>query len=265
MMDVQTDGFLAPAFREFYTFLSDVRAEVEADPWQYSKRAGESSEEKDAAPAAAVARVRHQLRGFMQRQSMQLGRLVGRAGGVHLDQAQYVMACLADEVFVNLKWEGHELWAHDLLETHLFNSHVAGERIFERVEALLREGDDGDRELAPIYLSALCLGFQGRYRGVADPRPLQDLRRRLLAFVTRGRSSLAGPDSHLFPQALDNTLVSAEPLRLPPVQRWAMILVAMVVLYLSVGHLVWRNVSSDLREVNERMDEATTELEAMAP
>ncbi len=195
---------------------------------------------------------------------MELGRRVGEEGNFRLDRAQYVMASLADEVFVNLEWEGHELWAHDPLESHLFHSHVAGEWIFERAEALLREGEDGDRELAVIYLWALCLGFQGRYRGVADPRPLQDLRRRLLAFVTRGSPSLAGADSHLFPQALENKLVSAEPLRLPPVQRWAMILVAMVVLYLFVGHLVWRDVSSELRDVNQRMDEAT-ELEGLAP
>ena len=161
MTDVRTDGFLAPAFRDFYAFLSDARAEVEANPWQFSKRAGESWEEKAAAPALAAARVRDQLRGFLKRQSMQLGRWAGEEGNVQLDGAQYVMASLADEVFVNLEWEGHEVWAHDLLETHMFSSHVAGERLFERAEALLRGGRNSDRELALIYLWAICLGFQG--------------------------------------------------------------------------------------------------------
>ena len=262
MTDTWTDGFLAPAFREFYAFLSEVRAEVEADPWQYSRRAGESWEEKAAAPTLAVTRVRTQLRGFLQRQSVELGPRLGEEGNLRLDRAQYVMASLADEVFVILEWEGRELWAHDLLESHLFNSQVSGERIFERAEALLREGADGDRELAVTYLSALCLGFQGRYRGVSDLRPLQDLRRRLLASVTRGRPSLAAADSRVFPQALESTLVSAEPLRLPPLQRWSVILVAMVALYLFVGHLVWRDVSADLRGLSQMLDErATPEVE----
>ncbi len=256
---------LASAFREFYAQLSDLGAEIEADPWHFTKRAEEALEDRSAAREKAVARARNRLRTFLQRQAVDLARRLGPEGADRLDEAQYVMAALADEIFVNLEWEGREAWAHSLLETHMFGSHISGERLFQRAEELLRNADETDWDLAYIYLSAISLGFLGRYRGASDDGALQSLRRRLFTFVTRGRSTLADDTEPLFPQAVEHNLVSTGGLRLPPVRRWATILVVLVAVYLVASHLVWLDVSSGLREVTQQVARTTAGAPPQSP
>lgn len=256
MTEARTHRILATAFREFYARLSEVGAEVETDPWHFTKRAGESADERVAASRKAVASVRNRLRTFMQQQAIEVGRVMGPEGADRLDEAQYVMASLADEVFVNLEWEGREAWSHELLEAHMFGSHLAGERVFDRAESLLRDPDDTDWDLAFIYLSAISLGFLGKYRGASDDAPLQSLRRRLLSFVTRGHSTLADDIEPLFPQPVEHTLASAGNLRLPPVRRWAAILILLIAAYLVVSHFVWVDASAGVREAAGAMETA---------
>ena len=263
MTDGWTHRVLATAFRDFYTCLSDLGAEVEADPWHFTKRDWEAPEVRAAARQKAVSHVRNHLRGFLRQQARELARGLGPEGADRLDQAQYVMASLADEVFVNMAWEGRDAWAHELLETHMFGSHVAGERVFEEAEALLKDADDADWDMAYVYLSAISLGFLGKYRGAADDGSLQSLRRRLLTFVTRGRSTLADDIDPLFPQAVEHTLVTSDNLRLPPVRRWATVLALLLAVYVVVAHFVWVDVSSELRAVNEEM--AQTNAHARGP
>ncbi len=255
MTDRWTSRVLAAAFREYYACLSDVGADVEANPWNFTKRAAEGPEGRADARQQAASHVRNRLRTFLRQQSRDLARVLGPEAADRLDQAQYVMVSLSDEVFVNLQWEGRDVWVHELLETHMFGSHVAGERLFDEAEALLKEPDDADWEMAFIYLSAISLGFLGKYRGVADDGALQSLRRRLLTFVTRGRSTLADDIDPLFPEAIAHTLVTSENLRLPPVRRWTTFLVLLLAAYLVVSHFVWIDVSSELRAVSREMSE----------
>jgi type VI secretion system protein ImpK len=265
MTDGWALGVLAPAFRDFYTCLSDLGAEIEVDPWHSSSRAGDTPEARAAAQEQAAARVRNRLRSFLQSQAADLGRRLGTDGESKLDDAQYVMASLADEVFLNLDWEGREFWAHNLLETHMFGSHVAGERVFERAEALLGEGDELDDDLALVYLSAISLGFLGKFRGAADTRPLQHLRRRLLSTVMRGASALGDDLDPLVPQAMEHTLAANESLRLPPVRRWATVLVVMIVAYLFVAHWVWVDLSAGLRAESQDVAAATAAARGRTP
>lgn len=139
----------------------------------------------------------------------------------------------------------------------MFGSHVAGEQVLERAEALLAEGDDADWDMAWIYLSAISLGFLGKYRGARDTGGLQSLRRRLLSFVTRGHTTLADDIDPLLPQPTENTLVSTENLRLPPVRRWATILIVMVLAYVVLSHFVWMDVSGGIREVSAEVARTT--------
>ena len=265
MTDGSADRLLEQAFRDFYACLSDLGGEVEADPWHFTKRAGDTPEEQAEARQQAARRIRTRLKTFLQEQAAELARLMGSEGARKLDEAQYVMAALADEVFVNFEWEGREAWSHELLETSLFGSHVSGERVFERAEALLNKGDEADPELAFVYLSAISLGFLGRYRGAADDGALRSVRRRLLTFVTRGRSTLADDMEPLFPQALDHTLVSSEHLRLPPVRRWATIFAILVAAYLVGAHFVWVDVSEGLWQVGRDMAETTSRAGSTVP
>ncbi len=259
MSDTWSHRVLANGFRDFYSDLSDLGAEVDADPRHFTRRAGDSEEEREAAGRQAAARVRQRLRAVLREQGRELGRAMGPEGARRLEEGQYVMAALADEVFLNLDWEGREAWAEELMEAQLFDTQLAGETVFDRAEELLREPDEADWDLAYIYLSAISLGFLGRYRGAPNHVELRGLRRRLLNFVTRGRTTLADDIDPLFPQAGAHTLDASESFRLPPVRRWGWIVAFLVLGYVAVSHLVWLDASRELRDTSGEMARARAE------
>ena len=83
-------------------------------------------------------------------------------------EAQYVMTAVADDVFVQIPSAAGRDWAMHPLELDLFGSRRAGQRVFERVDALLAGDSPNAGELAGIYLAALALGFKGMYADRAD-------------------------------------------------------------------------------------------------
>lgn len=242
-------GVLVDAFADFHRLLVQVRDQVVDDPWMHSS-APRASDEAQPGEAAA-GWVRNHLTSFVHEQERALAAQWGDQLNRQLDRARYVMACLADEVFLSFEWEGRRAWRNRLLETQLYGTHLAGERIFEEIEVLLKERDDTDRELAQVYLLALSLGFQGRFRGSSDPRPLQDVRDRLLSFVTRGGDALDATTRTLSSQPYEHTLTREVQGLLPPTRKWLAALVAGLFGYLVVSHLFWRDVAWPIRAVTE--------------
>ena len=94
-------------------------------------------------------------------------------------ELRYIMAAFADETFVQLEWAGREQWRSRSLERQLFDSDVAGERIFRNIDAALTRREAAAEELATVYLAALVLGFRGKYREQADSGAVESYRREL--------------------------------------------------------------------------------------
>lgn len=229
------DAPLLAAFRAFYGELSRLRRHVEADPWA----AAGGGDARPDAPRAAAQR----LAAVLERQALQAARAGGVTGAGLYHDAQYVMAALADEVMLHLDWWGREGWRVHLLEARFFGSGVAGERVFDRIEELLRERDAGRRDLAAVYLMALSLGFQGRFRGTDRLHRVEELRQELFAFVFRRHPSVARGERQLFPQAYENTLRDRAPLPPRRVIRWTGVLAAVVLVYLVASTAVWRRAT----------------------
>jgi len=250
MSAVSSESVVLSCFREFYALLVRLREEVDQDPWGASAR----SLPADVASAreGRVIEIQSALRALLQEQEATVTRLGGDRAARRFGEAEYVMAALADEVFLGRDWEGRQIWAQNLLESRLFGSHVAGERLFEQAERLLRERED--REMAMVHLLAFSLGFQGQFRGRGDTRVLEDLRARLLAFISRGGAGPLADDSQLFPQSYAHTLEGDSHARLPNTARWSLLLAAMVVAWLVVGHILWRDASGPLHALIDQID-----------
>jgi len=238
-------SFLLGAFREFYAELSRLRRHVQADPWP----AG-ADEGRPDAPRLLCAR----LTALLERQAVEAARTGGQVAAALCREAQYVMAAVGDETLLNLDWWGRSGWASHLLEQRLFGTQVAGERVFARVEELLRDGDAARRDLAAVYLMALSLGFQGRYRGTTSIGQVDAYRRELFAFVFRRHPSLSRGERRLFPQAYENTLRDRAPVPPGGPGRWTGILAAVAAVYLLLSTLLWNGVA---RPVAARADEVT--------
>lgn len=252
------DAFLQDSFREFYADVARLKRAVQADPWGIGARR-EAGADAAALEGTAAGTLSGRLIELLERQAREAGRRGGEPGAAFYREAQYVMAALADEVFLNLEWAGKQAWEDNLLETRLFGSHMAGEVFFQRLDVLLRDRDAVYRDVAAVYLMALCLGFEGRFRGTRHREALDDYRRRLFAFVFKRQPSLLKGERKLFPQAYDHTVQEKAAVRLPHTGRWMAALALVCLFYLLVSHGLWRDVTLPLRDVNAEIVQLTAE------
>lgn len=201
------------------------------------------------------------LISLFERQEAHAWRFGGTYGAEFYKEAQYVMVALADETFLNTEWEGRRHWVSNLLETKLFQSHVAGELFFQKLERLLQDRDPVYRDLGAVYLMALSLGFRGKYRGGReDAGRLLDYRRRLFSFVFRREPDLEDETRRLFPETYYHTMREEVRRKLPNPRAWIILLCAAVLAYVAITHAVWVNLTGRLAEANDRISRAVEEL-----
>jgi len=177
--------------------------------------------------------------------------------------AQYIMAAFADEVFINLNWVGKQAWTSNLLESTLFQSHVAGEVFFERADLLLRERDPAEKNLAAVYLMALSLGFQGKYRNVNDRGRLSHYRRELFAFAFSQPSDLHDEAKVAFPDAYIQDLRQEKKRKLTNPRFWVALCGIVFLGYLLVSHILWLNLTSRLDRTNKEIVETANRLDSI--
>jgi type VI secretion system protein ImpK len=184
---------------------------------------------------------------LLDQQLMEASRTAGPLGLEFHREAVYVMAALTDEVLLHLDWEGVNFWLGHLLEARFFQTHLAGEQLFERIDQLLLRDDEPSAEMAAVYLAALALGFRGRYRGVAHQNTIDSYRKRLFFFIARRQPELTAPGRKLFPEAYQNTLQAGALPRIPSPRRWIFAFGGAVFAWFVIARLLWFSVSFELR------------------
>jgi len=241
---MKSESFLTAQFHEFYREVVRYKQQVQRGDWvfQTSEELGVSGGDRPA-PSA----VWQGLLTLLERQALVARRSGGDFAVEIYRQAQYLMAALADEIFLNLDWGGKESWQENLLEAHLFQSHRAGETIFQRLDKLLLRRDPVYLELARLYLFTLTLGFQGKYRGVPEGNAqLATFRRRLFNFISGREPELQNTDGHLFPTAYSSTVDRGAPVRLPYLRRWIYAFFILFLLWALIAHPIWRGLVSQM-------------------
>lgn len=204
------------------------------------------------------------MKALFQRQAIE----VLRVGGKHTDNyhdALYVMAVLADEVFIHLDWEGNRAWTSNLFEESLFQTHLAGEKFFEKLDFLLQNNDPADKSLAAVYLSALALGFRGKYHGLNDHGRLRRYREELYAFVFQQPQDLKSDSKIAFPDSYVKNLRAEKRKKLTNPRVWLAVLCFVVVAYLAVSHGLWIKLTSRLDHANQKITEVEKRLDAIPP
>lgn len=204
------------------------------------------------------------LIALFRRNAVQILRAAGKPTDNYFE-AQYVMAAFADDVFIHLDWEGRRAWTSNLLESTLFQSHVAGELVFEKLDRLLRDRDPVDRSLAAIYLSALSLGFRGKYHGLNDHGMLRRYRHELFTFVFRQPPDLTSDAKVAFPDSYVSNLKKEKRKKLTNPRVWLAVLAFVVAIYIAASHGVWLRLTSRLEHVNNEIVETEKRLSQLPP
>jgi type VI secretion system protein ImpK len=193
--------------------------------------------------------VRDRLALALRRQEAEVGRFA--RDGELLDmyrETQYVMVAVADEVFVRLPWSGASHWAQHLLEMEHFGTRSAGQEIFTRIDRLLLAANPAQVELAAVYLTALALGFRGRFSDRPDAGAIAEYRRQLYQFVFgKTPDTLAHPMRRLLQPCYDTTLTAGSGRKLRNPRTWWWASAAVLVLWLMVSHGLWVGLTSPLQ------------------
>lgn len=171
------------------------------------------------------------------------------------DEAQYVMAAMADELLLEFEWAGRADWAERPLEAHLFHTHDAGERFYRKLDDVLEGRSTASTALLLVYLAALALGFQGKFRALGERHQPEAYRRRLARQLGRVDPALLAPGEELCPEASAHTLENAQRAELTPMRAGWLPLLLVAGCLLVVGQLLWAYQVAGVNEALDRIDD----------
>ncbi|MGD9853116.1 MAG: type IVB secretion system protein IcmH/DotU [Nitrospirales bacterium] len=80
-----------------------------------------------------------------------------------LSEARYAVVAFLDEMILQSGWEHKSQWAASPLQYHYFQTQVAGEEFFHRLN-LLRRAHPVNADLLEVFQTCLVLGFEGKYK-----------------------------------------------------------------------------------------------------
>ena len=155
---------------------------------------------------------------------------------VDIADAKYALAAFADETVLRSSWQGKDRWADNPLQLEFFETYVAGEGFFEKLERV-RADAESRADVLEVYALCLLLGFKGKF-GVGSGEELRTLKANLQKELARIRPS--APDS-LSPHVLPTGDSAASGVQLP---RWMMYVCAgtlavSLLLYLGFFIRIW--------------------------
>lgn len=166
-------------------------------------------------------------------------------------EVQYAMVALADELMLSMAWPGQKLWEDAILEQRVFNSHVAGEVIYDRIEQLIGQKDPERADIAKVYLLILGLGFKGKYGD--DVAQVNGVKRRLFLFIHHYQQRLKEDDFTLFPSAYGDVLEDGIVHQLPNARAWHTLLYASVLLVFVVSYGFWFHSTREVHAVAKQI------------
>ena len=200
---------------------------------------------------ALVENIAHTLQETLDKQHTHVLHNGGEYALTLYREVQYVMVALADEVFLSINWPGKSLWEEKILEERIFNTHIAGERIFERIEDLLVEHNADKDDLAKAYLFALGLGLKGKYAD--DSASIEMLKRRLFLLITHHHQRISDPEYRLFTAAYGQLLEDDAVRLLPNARIWHTILYVSLLTLLFISYVFWYNATHELEGVAKQI------------
>jgi type VI secretion system protein ImpK len=188
--------------------------------------------------------------GFLLNQYDYVERHGGGFAVKYYREVQYIMVALTDETFLNLDWIGKSEWEDNLLESRIFNTQVAGERLFENIDRFLEVRDAANSDVGVLYIIAIGLGFKGKYKDLNDHGILQEYRKKLYARVMHDTPYLLEETHLLFPQAYHSTIDQRTAIKMPNLRVWYIALGCIFAAFLCISSMLWfantTNVASTL-------------------
>ena len=244
---LDTQSFLRKFFDAFYKELLQQKYRASTS----HQRPDASQAERGDAAHGLVESIATQLISLLDAQQAQVMQHGGDYALTLYRDVQYIMVALADEFFLEINWSGRALWESNILEQRVFNTHVAGELIYERVDTLLGKQDPELNEISKIYLLALSLGFKGKFQG--DPVQISAYKKRIFLFIHHHHPQLKEEGYTLFPKAYSALLEDGTVRQLSSPRLWYGILWSSVFFILLLSYGVWYSTTKKVYDVSQEI------------
>ncbi|MHA1558329.1 MAG: DotU family type IV/VI secretion system protein [Alphaproteobacteria bacterium] len=167
-----------------------------------------------------------------------------------LKDVEYIMVSLADEIFINLNWQGAMFWKNNLLESQRFHTQIAGELFFEKVEALLKTSNPALSEVAILYFLSLSLGFRGQYKEDSEHARIHWYLDQLYFFIYQKTPALFNNNnSNLIDQCYHYTKSDPPSRGLPDTRWWFICITSIVIIYFFFSYAIWYKFAADLYDI----------------
>ena len=238
--------------RQFREFIDEVRQQlVDAAPANLDLSDPAVSQEANN----AAKKMSDNIARIAEAQDLQFSREASQAELMLVDELRYLKAAMADELLLSEPWSGRPFFTSHLVETRLFGSSLAGDKIFDRISQLLGDASSRAQQLAPLYLFAVAIGFQGRFRGPDADDSLIPIRDALYRKIYRREPLLksdlaeqpAFADRVLSEQAYKSVLSNIEPVRFFRFSQSTLMFIGSLLALLILSQILWRWSSSPLR------------------
>lgn len=180
-----------------------------------------------------------------------------KLGQKRIEEAKYIMTILADEIFINMRWEGSKFWRFSLLEKQLFQTEVSGERFFQLLDFSISDANSAKDEIIFLYLMALSLGFKGKYR---DAEKGEDYliwyKDKLYALLHKKPSRLFYPGrACLIENCYVHTISEENKSFIPDTRFWTWVITGIIILYMIISYSVWFGITDDVLDVIKSINE----------
>lgn len=242
--------------KDFVSAQSKVSHKEDASSQPKDDKATDNKSESSAAPKMtqeeslqlSVAKVSDNLLTLLEEQTLAAAKLTGDYGFRYFEEAQRIMVSLADEILLHQEWPGKQKWEKYLLEKRFYKTHEAGERFFTDLEEFLNKRDMQSLEMANLYLTALGLGFLGKYRNSENMEEIETYKNRLFVFINRRQAGLYKGDIKVCPDAYQHTLREGHIKNLVSPKTWALIYSCILFAFFVASFGVWQHATKGLKK-----------------
>lgn len=241
-MQQKNRSFLVDCFEIFYSKVLIYKIQI-LNNNVFSKEAS------DAEKRNKVEEICDELCALLKEQSGIAASMGGSIASSCFEEAAYIMAALADEIFLNLNWAGKIYWRNYLMEQKYFNSHIAGIKFFENLAKFISERDSQKSDIGLLYLYVLGLGFKGKYQ---DREPLQVWKNKIFQSINHAYPSLYEKKDSLFPQSKQYTCLQKNSHYDNTLKKWGMMGSFALLLYLFVAQVIWHEGTSELQAITKK-------------
>jgi type IV/VI secretion system ImpK/VasF family protein len=175
----------------------------------------EIKETTDFSEPDNIPKLQASLINMLEHHTLNLHPHRGQSGDDLYSELLYLLTVFTDEIFINIDWQGEYIWQDHLLEERIFNSHVAGLRLFDNLEKHINHPVRESDSMIVIYYLVLCLGFKGKFMHRDFGDKLKYYRKQLYALLYKSKPFSFQMIKHLFPGSYKYTFISKAYVMLP--------------------------------------------------